>query len=71
MADMFSKESRFDAAHDHIERAKSHADNAYCLGRAMELQANFWFKQGMFEEAKLEASCAVDVYMEGRGRNGY
>ena len=62
MANMFSKERRFDAAHDHIERAKSRADNAYCLGRAMELQANFWFKQGMFEKAKLEASRAVDVY---------
>ena len=62
MAKMFSKERKFDAAHDHIERAKSRADNAYYLGRAMESQAYFWFQQGMFEKAKLEVSRAVDVY---------
>ena len=62
MAAMFSKESRFHAAHDHIERAKSHANNAYSLGHAIELQADVWFKQRMFEEAKLEASHAIDAY---------
>ena len=63
MAVMFSKQSRFDAAHDHIERAKSHvADDAYRLGRAIELQARFWSKQGMLDKAKLEASRAIDVY---------
>ena len=64
MAVMFSGQSAFDAAHDHIERAKLHADSAYNLGRAMELQARFWIKQGMFEKAKLEASCAADAYMK-------
>ena len=63
LAEMFSEQGRFDAAHDHVERAKSHvADDAYRLGRAMELQADFWFKQGMFGKAKLEASFAVDIY---------
>ena len=49
--------------HAHVERAKSHAvDNAYSLGRAMELQANFWYKQRRFEEAKSEVLRAADVY---------
>ena len=64
MADMFSEQSAFDAAHDHIERAKLHADSAYNLGRAMRLRADVWFEQDMLEEARLEASCAVDVFMK-------
>ena len=64
LAEMSSEQSAFDAANDHIERAKSHADNAYDLGRAMELRAGFWFEQGMFEEARLEASCAAEAYMK-------
>ena len=63
LAGMFSGEGRFDKAFAHIEHAKSHAINdAFSLGRAMELQANVWYKQCMFEKAKLEASHAVDVY---------
>ena len=62
MAEMFSKQGGFDDAHDHIERAKLCADNAYDLGRAMELHANFWLKRHMFEKAKLEAERAVDAY---------
>ena len=63
LAEMFFNDSRFDAAHDHIECAKSHAaGDAYSLGRAMQLQAKFWFKQCMFGKAKLEASRAVDAY---------
>ena len=65
MAVAFSKQDRFEAAHDHVEHAKSYAfGDAYNLGRAMELQAGFWFKQHVFEKAKFEASCAVDVYMK-------
>ena len=64
MARMFSEQSAFDAAHDHVERAKLHTDNPYYLGRATELRAGFWFEQGMFGEARLEASCAADVYMK-------
>ena len=64
MARMFSEQSAFEAAHDHIERAKSYTGNTYDLGRAVELRAGFWFDQGMLEEARLEASCAADVYMK-------
>ena len=63
LAEVFSGEGKFDDAHAHIEHAKSHAVNdAYELGRAMELQADFWYDQQMFEKAKSEASSAADVY---------
>ena len=63
LAGLFSKQGRFDDAHAHIERAKSHATNdAYSLGRAMQLQAKFLYNQHMFEEAKLEALRAVGFY---------
>ena len=63
LARIFFGEGRFDDAHTYIERAKSHAvNNAYDLGHAMELQADFWYDQRMFEKAKSEASSAADVY---------
>ena len=63
LARLFSKDGRFDDAHAHIERAKLHAvNNAYKLGNAMEREAKIWYSQCMFENAKLEASRAADVY---------
>ena len=63
LAQLFFDENRFDDAHAHIERAKSHATNdPYHLGHAMELQAGFWYQRGMLEEAKSEALRAIDVY---------
>ena len=60
---LFAQEGRFDDAHAHIERAKSHAvNNPYILGHAMELQAGFWYDQRMYEKAKVEASCAINAY---------
>ena len=61
LAHMCSEQDEYDAAHHHIERAKSHA-NTKNLGRSMELHANIWCKQGIFENAELEASHAVDIY---------
>ena len=63
LAQVFSDEGRFDDAYAHIEQAKSHAANdAYNLGRAMELQAGFLYRQRRFDEAKSEALRAADVY---------
>jgi tetratricopeptide (TPR) repeat protein len=63
LADLVSTQGRFDDAHAHIECAKSHAiNNAYYLGRAIELQAYVWYCQRMFEKARLEVSRAADVY---------
>ena len=63
LAKSFFDDDRFDDAHTHIERAKlSTINDTYLLGRAMQLQAQFWCEEGRFEEAKSEALGAVDVY---------
>ena len=63
LAVLFFDQNRFNDAHTHVERAKSHAINdAYLLGRAMELQAKFWSQERKFEEAKSEALRAADIY---------
>ena len=63
LAELFFSENMFDDAHAYVECAKSHAINSsYPLGRAMGLQANFWYKECRFEEAKSEAPRAIDVY---------
>ena len=63
LAWLFFGEGRFNDAHAHIEHAKSHAVNdAYNLGRAMELQVGFWYDQRMFDKAKSEISSAIDIH---------
>ena len=63
LARLFFDENGFDDAHTHIERAKSHAsNNPYDMGVAMGIQAGFWYKQGMLEEAKSEALRATNVF---------
>ena len=63
LAELSFDEGRFDDAHIHIELAKSHAvHDPYRLGRVVEQQAWFWYRQGKFEEAKSTASHAADVY---------
>jgi tetratricopeptide (TPR) repeat protein len=56
-------EDKFDGAHVHIKRAKSHAvDNSYNLGRAMEVQAQIWYRQRRFQDATSEALRAKKIY---------
>jgi tetratricopeptide (TPR) repeat protein len=63
LAQLFFNEDKFDDAHTHIERAKSHAvNNPYHLGRAVAQQAWFWYRQRKLEEARSAASDAVDIY---------
>jgi tetratricopeptide (TPR) repeat protein len=63
LAELFCNQGRFDDAHAHVERAKSHTVNGtHRRGRVMELQAHIWYKQGRLEEAKAEALRAVDVF---------
>ena len=63
LAELFFEEGRFDDAQAHIGHAKSHAVNdAYNLARASWLQAGSWVKQRRFEEARPEASRALDVF---------
>ena len=63
LAAAFLDEGRFDDAQIHVECAKPHAVNyAHFLGRAMELQAELWYRQRRLEEARSEALRAADVY---------
>ena len=63
LARLFFGENKFDDAHVHIERAKSHAvDDPYLLGCAMELHARLWYKQHRFKDAKSEALRATDAF---------
>jgi len=63
LAQLFPDEGRFDDAYLYIERAKSYAaNNAYYLGRAMELQAGFLYRQRRLEEARSEVLRAANLY---------
>jgi tetratricopeptide (TPR) repeat protein len=64
LARLFRDQGRFDDAHTQVERAKSHAVDAYSLGRTMDLQAWIWRKQGKLEEAKSEILCAISVFLK-------
>ena len=62
LAQLFSGEGRLDDAHAHFEWAKSHAVNdPYNLAAASFMQAEVWEEQHMFEEAKPEASHALEL----------
>ena len=77
LAVLFRDGDEFNDANAHIQRAKSHvAEDLYSLGRAMEMQARIWSRQGMFEDAKSEGSRALEIYEKlgaandaGRWRN--
>ena len=63
LAQLFFREGRFDDAHTHIKNAKSHTTSGtYRLGRAMQLQADLWYDQGVFEKARSGALHAADIY---------
>jgi tetratricopeptide (TPR) repeat protein len=63
MAQLFLSGGKFDDANVHIERAKSHTtQNAYNLGRAMEVQARIWHQQRQLTDSASEASRAVEIY---------
>ena len=63
LAELFLDEGRFSDAQIHIEHSKSlAADDAYGLGRAMELQAGVWYRQRRLEEAKSEVLCATEAF---------
>jgi len=68
LAELFHDQDRFDDAHAHVGSAKSYAvSDTYFLGRVVELQAGFWYRQRRFDEARAEALHAVDWSDEGCG----
>ena len=63
LAQLFLGQGKFDDAHAHLERAKSHAvDDPYHLAVASALHAAVWANQHMLEEAKSEALCALGLF---------
>ena len=64
LARLFFRENRFDEAQTHIERAKSYAIDNYplSLGRAMQLQATFWYERRRLTEARSEALGAICAF---------
>jgi tetratricopeptide (TPR) repeat protein len=62
LAELFYTQGNLEGAHACIGCARPHTNAAYYRGRAMELQARIWFKQGRLEEAESEALNAVEIY---------
>ena len=63
LTELFCDEGAFEDAHTHIERAKSHVvGHEYPLGRAAELLARIWYRQGKLEEARSEVLHAKEIY---------
>ena len=63
LAEVLSGEGRFEDAHAHIDRAKSHAvDWTYNLACASQLQAVLWERQHRLEEAKSEGLRALEAF---------
>ena len=63
MAQLFRDKGEFNDATAHTEQAKSHtADNAYYLGRGMEMQAWIWYYQHRLEDARPEALGTLEIY---------
>jgi tetratricopeptide (TPR) repeat protein len=63
LAVLFRNEDEFDDANAHIGQAKSQAvGDTYKLGRGMEMQAEIWYQQHRFREAKAEVMHALENY---------
>ena len=63
LAELFFNQGRYDDSHAEVEHAKSHGVNdMYLMGRAMNLQAGYWYEQDRLREAKSEVLCAIDAY---------
>ena len=63
LAEIFIEQGKFEDAQTNIEHAKSPAvNNTYFLARISVLQADLWYRQDMFGEARSEALAALDVF---------
>jgi len=63
LAELLLDEGRFNDAQVHLEQLKLHAvNNPLHLGTAMVVQGSIWYHRGKLEEARSEASRAIDLY---------
>ena len=63
LAERFCDEGGFDNAHVQIQQAKSHAiEDAYRLARAVDFQAQVYFRQCRFEDATSGGLCALEIF---------
>ena len=63
LADLFSLQGKFVNAQAHVDHTKSLAANStYLLARASFLQAELWYIQDVFREARFEILAALDVF---------
>ena len=63
LAEVFAQQGRFDDTQTHVEHAKSFAANhTYLLACVSRLQAQLWYEQDMFGEARSEALAARDMF---------
>ena len=63
LAHLFLCGDELNKANTHVGQAKLHATNsALGLGLAMELQALIWGRQHKLEDARLEVSCALEIF---------
>ena len=63
LVQLYLGEGRFDKAQAHVEHAQSYAfGHSYYPGDVMKLQAELWYRQGQFKEARSEALRAAEVY---------
>jgi tetratricopeptide (TPR) repeat protein len=71
MAQLFRGQGELNNANAYIKQAKSYtADDAYNLGRGMELQAKIWYRQCRLEEAKLETLDTLEIFERLGAANG-
>jgi hypothetical protein len=67
LASLFHDQGKPNDAHTHIECAKLHAVNeVYSMGRAIGLQAQFWYDEHKIDEARSGALYALGLF-EGLG----
>ena len=71
LATVFRDKYEFNNADSHIKQAKQYAlHGTYQLGRATEIQAEIWYRQGRFEDGVSEVLCAIEIYEKlGEGKD--
>ena len=63
LAMLFFAEDDLEGAYAHVSHAQQHVgNNAYSLGRAMEMQARIFYRQSRPEDATSAVLCAIEIF---------